>query len=87
MMTVNTVAEENGAWNVLMGLKEAVELVLSPTFDDESVNTCKLRYRITDKSFRRFSLSSDLFLSIIIWSTIQISYSVWASCPFVDYEV
>ena len=37
LMIGNTVPEGDGAWTVLMDLKEIVELVLSPTFDDESI--------------------------------------------------
>ncbi|XP_073718055.1 uncharacterized protein [Misgurnus anguillicaudatus] len=37
LMIVNKVPEGDGAWTVLMDLKEIVELVLSPRFDDSSI--------------------------------------------------
>lgn len=36
-MIGNTVPEGDGAWTILMDLKDIVELVLSPTFDDASI--------------------------------------------------
>lgn len=37
LMIGNTVPEGDGAWTVWMDLKDIVELLLSPTFDDEYI--------------------------------------------------
>ncbi|RXN04057.1 gypsy retrotransposon integrase 1-like protein [Labeo rohita] len=37
LMDGNMVPEEDGFWNVLMDLKEVVEVVLSPKFDEDSI--------------------------------------------------
>ncbi len=42
-MIGQTVPDGDGAWTILMDLKDIVELVLSPTFDDESIEYLKTK--------------------------------------------
>ena len=43
LMIGQTVPDGDGAWTLLMVLKDIVELVLSPTFDDESIEYLKTK--------------------------------------------
>lgn len=60
LMIGNTIPEGDGAWAVLMDLKEIVELVLSPTFDDESIQYLPTKIQdhrqILNKVFPEFRL-------------------------------
>jgi hypothetical protein len=43
LMIGHTVPDGDGAWTILMDLKDIVELVLSPTFDDKSIDYLKTK--------------------------------------------
>jgi hypothetical protein len=60
LMIGHTVPDGDGAWTILMDLKDIVELVLSPTFDDESIDYLKTKIqdhrRLLQEVFPEFRL-------------------------------
>lgn len=64
----HVVPEGEPAWQVLMDLKDIVELVVSPVHTDESISYLEIKISEHRPSTKNFSPMSNFGQSTIFWS-------------------
>ncbi len=86
-MIGDKVPEEEPAWQLLMTLKDVVELVMSPTFTEESIGYLDSLIAEHRQRFKCFSTRETDSETPFCGTLSTAHQSIWPTSVFMDNEV